>query len=126
MALPPPGSRDLPEWARPLETTAFHAENLASPYRAVRAETGPVECKTYNRPFDPVLRHDSGDMCVVVLDPCSRQPLLCERPLGAQVIRVQVVYNEFGIDLQNAFEMLYGVFERTERLQIFEVPYVLA
>ena len=91
--------------AEPFKSEIIHAKDFTAPDRPVRTKTGPVERKTDHGPIKPALRHHRSNMRVMVLDGHPGEVMLFERPLGVQVVGMQVVNDESRFDLQDPFQV---------------------
>ena len=77
-------------------------------------------------PVQPVLGQHAGDVGVVVLHADLAPDVQIERVFGRQVVRVQVVGDRLGLDVEQALEVLDPFAERGQRLQVFQVADVVA
>ena len=82
---------------------AFHAQQLASPDTAVAAQAHAIQGQPEERPTQPVLGRNRGDMRVMMLDRDGRQPApRGERrgKAGAVKVRMQVVRHHCRLHLE--------------------------
>ncbi len=92
--------RVLPEMCQALEITPVGQEEFSPPHRPVRAIAGAIEGDAQHRPFQPALRHDTGDMRVMMLYPDQSDAVQPRRVTCRQVARMQVVGDDLGSHTQ--------------------------
>src|SRR5262249_7632514 len=109
------------EVAAALEGGQAGGQELTAPDRAVGAVAGPVEGHPDDRACRTVVGQAGGDVRGVVLDAFGRQVRL-ERVLGGQVLRVQVVRHDLGVDVEQPAEVLDALGEGAQRLGVLQVP----
>src|SRR6185437_14838074 len=110
-----------------LETFITSNQDFAAPYVSVGAVTSPVESKAYDLSFEMVFRHAAGNVRVMVLHADQRHDVsFLQGPLCREVIRMEVVSNSFGRDLQHFFKVMNGLFKELVALEILQIANVLA
>ena len=83
-----------------LESVEVAAQQLAAPERSVGAVPGAVEDERQRRALLAVLGETRGGVRVVVLD-ADELCFLLERPLRREVLRVEIVRDELGLDAEH-------------------------
>ena len=104
------GKRHRLEVGEPLEALEVAAQQLAAPERPVGAVARPVEDERERRPLLAVLGETRRGVGVVVLDADELRVLL-ERPLRRQVLGMEVVRDDLGLDRRAS----RGTSSRSER-----------
>ncbi len=104
-----------------LELLEVAAQKLATPERPVRSVSRPVEHERERRPLLAVLGEAGRGVSVMVLDPDLLRVLL-ERPLGREVLGVEVVGDDLGLDREHAQDELEIGAERPVCLLRVEIP----
>jgi len=111
---------------QPLVAVVFHQED--SPPQMVPSGPYPVPVhgQAQNRPGQPVFGDHRCNVRVMMLDRQSRQVILGKGPLGAEVVRMYVMDDVLGFDLEDSFEVIDGPFKGTEGLEVLQISDVLA
>ena len=104
-----------------LELLEVAAQQLAAPERPVGSVARPVEDERERRPFLAVLGEAGRGVGVVMLDADELRVLL-ERPLGRQVLGMEVVRDDLGLDREHGEHELEIGAERTVGGLRVEIP----
>ena len=100
IAASPPGSGTGSRCASALERGEVAAQQLAAPERPVGPVAGAVEDERERRALLAVLGEAGGRVRVVVLD-ADELAVLLERPLRREVLGVEVVGDDLGLDAEH-------------------------
>src|SRR5271157_1436851 len=121
----PARQRDIGEVRCPLKAAAVSKQHFPSPDTAICTIARTVKREADDTAFEVVLRHAACDVRVMVLHPDLRQLAVGQCPAGRKVIRMQIVSNGQGGDLQNALQVFDGLFEEAVAFCVLEVPDML-
>ena len=108
-----------------LEAGEVGDQELASPQRAVEPVAETVEGHADRRPLHAVVGQAGGDVRVVVLDGDPLDAVQLERVLGRQVLRMEVVRDDLGGDVEQPAEVRDALGEGAQGLEILQVADVL-
>ncbi len=108
------------------KTRKIRNQEFASPNPAIETKPGSVKGNAYDGTAQTVLRHTTGDMCMMMLHPDFTFDLAPQCHLSAPVARVQIIRNH---PWCNPKEMLHSVerlLEKLHSLVVLKVSDVLA
>src|SRR5579864_1343907 len=108
-----------------LETFVSSDQNFPTPNFSVGAIAGSIEGKADDVALEMVLGHATRDVRMVMLHAYQGLACLLQRPLGREVIRVQIVRNDLRPNLQNFLQVVNGFFEKFIALQVLQVAHML-
>ena len=123
-AASPPGCRTGNKQTRAFEFAEVAGEDLASPDGAVGPVARAVEDRPHRLLGDAVLRQARRQMRVVVLDRDGFDALARERVTGRQVVGMEVVGDDLGLDREQSPEMVDPAAIGLERLEVLQVSHV--
>ena len=101
-------------------------QHFPAPDIAVGAVTRPIERYADHLIFKVVFRHATGDVCVMMLHSHQLHSLLLKRPLGGEVVGMQVVCEGCRLDFENISQMIDRLNEELEAFRILQVSDMLA
>ena len=107
------------------ELFGLHDQDLTAPNLPISAVACAVQSNTYHRPRKAMFCHGAHYVGMVMLDPNLNHGRLLQGILCAQVIRMEIIGNNLGLDFQYPFQVLDSHLKKIEGLQVFQIAYVL-
>src|SRR5689334_17816220 len=101
-------------------------KKLAAPEFSIETKPKPVKSNADHFPLDLVVGHAARDVRVMMLHSDLRRDVReRERKLRREILRMQIVSNDFRIDVKQLLVMFDAFGERTQRLEILEIADVM-
>ena len=88
-------------------------EHFSAPDFSVGAIASPIQGESDHPPFKVILRHTTGNVCVVVLHANQLHSTLLQCPSGGEVVGMEVIGDDLRPDFENPLQMLDGFMEKT-------------
>src|ERR1017187_5020153 len=101
-------------------------EHFSAPDFSIGAVARSIQGEADHPAFKVILRHTTGNVCVVVLHANQLRSALFERPSGGEVVGMEVVGDDLRSNLENPLQMLDSFVEKAIAFCVLQISDVLA